>query len=90
MGLPRLSWTALDLKNLKTNVFKFFANAGFRYFETLDGLLGLTLAPLGLIRSHNGSPKLARKSAKSGPKISPKQVPILGSFSDLFLGGRRP
>ena len=33
--------------------FKVFANAGFRYFEALDGPLGPILAPLGPIWSQN-------------------------------------
>ena len=52
--LPRLSWSALDPKILDQNmVFKVFENAGFRYFENLDGCLGRIMAPLGLINSQS-------------------------------------
>ena len=57
MGLQRLSWKAMDTqKPEKTHGFsRIFANAGFRYFEALDGPPGPILAPLGPIWSQNGS-----------------------------------
>ena len=48
LGRP---WTP---KTLNTYVFKVFANAGFPFFETVDGPLGPILVPLGPIRSQNG------------------------------------
>ena len=49
MGLSMLSWTDLDPRNLTKYVvfLKVFADAGFRYFEALDGPPGPILAPLG-------------------------------------------
>ena len=63
LGLPRLSWKALNPKNIeKPTVFsKAFASAGFRYFEALDGSLGPILAPLGPTWS------------KMGPQNDPKR-----------------
>ena len=46
LGFLKLSWAALDPKNLeKQRFFKVFANAGFWLFEALTGPLGLVLAP---------------------------------------------
>ena len=45
-------------KHTKNNTFlEVFANAGFRYFEALDGPLGRILAPLGPIWSQNSPPE---------------------------------
>ena len=57
LGLHRLSWKALDPQKPEKNIWylKVFANTGFRYFEVIDGPLGLILAPLGRIWSQNGS-----------------------------------
>ena len=42
-----------------------FANAGFLFFEALDGPLGLILAPLGWIWSQNRSQNGFLNSSKS-------------------------
>ena len=71
MGLARLSWKALDPKNIENScVLKVFANARFRYFEALDGPLGPIVAPLGPIWSKMGP----QNGPQSGPKNAQKLV----------------
>ena len=90
LGFPRLSWKALD-PNIreKPNVFKVFANAGFLYFEALDGPLGPILAPLGPIWSkmgpqkcHKSCPKSAQKLAQKLTQTNTKTRPIWAPQSD--------
>ena len=78
LGLPKLSWTALDPKKQKEKqlFFNVFANAVLRYFGALDGPLGPILAPLGLIWSQNEPPKLPQKlSEKISKNLSNKMTP---------------
>ena len=56
--------------------FNVFANAGFRYFEALDGPLGFILAPLGPIWSQNESQNGSQNGSKSILK-SRKRGPLL-------------
>ena len=51
-------------------VVRVFANAGFRYFEVLNGLFGCILATLR-VDLVPGSPK---NGPQSGPQIAPKLV----------------
>jgi hypothetical protein len=63
-------------KTLKNQwFFKVFANAGFRYFEALDGPLGPISAPLGPIWSQNASQNGSQNGSKSTPK-SLKREPL--------------
>ena len=48
----RPSWAVLNPKNIEKpycRFFRVFANAGFRYFEALDGLSWAFLGHLGLV-----------------------------------------
>ena len=81
LGLQRLSWTALDPKNLKNQqFFKVFANAGFWVLEALNGPLGLILAPSWADLVPKWSPKWPPKWSKSGPKNDPKNDPQKSDF----------
>jgi len=61
-------------KTLKNNwFFNVFANAGFLFFEALDGPLGRIFAPLEPIWSQNRSPNYSKSTLKS-LKIGPLQV----------------
>ena len=77
LGPPRLSWKALDPKNMeKPNVvLKVFANVGFRYFEALDGPLGPILAPLGPIWSKMNPQNCPKSDPTNSQKLVQKTTP---------------
>ena len=82
LGLPRLSWTALEPpKHIKN--CRFLIVLQMQVFWTLTlltGLLGPILAPLGPIWSQNLSSELPQKWSKKCPKHDPrnnKKSPIV-------------
>ena len=73
--------------------FNVFANAGFRYFEALDGSLRPILAPLGPIWSKTDPLHDSKSCPKSAPKLVQKmppkitnKLPIWGPEMDSKMG----
>ena len=76
LGLLRSSWELPKVE--KYNCFfclkiKLFANAGFRYFETLDGLLGSILAPLRPILGPIWPREVAQNQSENCSRICVRQ-----------------
>ena len=73
----------------------FFINTGLRFFEDLNGPLGLILVPLGQIWSQNGSQHGCKVDQKVGPKIIKKNIKNGSTFGfhlgfQIFVKSRSP